>query len=139
MADRDDARKVEIVARRLIAQRVGGRRGVEKGSGITAAGTVDAAIVDVPDGDAADAQILGDPVHQCPVGDVGLPAAAVDHQHDGMGAGALGQPQVDDLQRVLAIAYRRRRLRAQPFQQVLPDHQAVGATGFAVCRHRASR
>ena len=53
MARRHDARQVEMVLGGMCAQRVGRGGGVEEGAGIAAAGAVDAAIVDVPDRDAA--------------------------------------------------------------------------------------
>jgi len=106
---------------------------------IAPAGAVDAAIVDVPDRDSAAAQVVGDPVHDRAVGDFGLPAAAVDHQDCGMGAVTFGQPEVDHLQRVVAIADRSAGFRARPFEQIRPDHQPIRAArrGLAGLRHRA--
>ena len=132
------AGEIEIVARGMGAQRVGGRGGVLEGAGIAAAGAVDAAIVDVPDRDAAPPEIVGDPVHDPPVGDLGLPAAAMDHEHGRMRAVARGEPEVDDLERVLAIGDRRARRRPRPLEQVRPGHQGGAVRGVRGPAHGAS-
>jgi len=121
------------------AQRVRRRRRVLEGAGIAAAGPVDAAIVDVPDGDAAAPQIVGDPVHDPAVGDLGLPAAAMDHQHGRMRPGAIRRPNVGDLQRRRAVADGRGRLRPRAPEQIGPDHQPVRSVRHwgARLRHRA--
>jgi hypothetical protein len=92
MADGDETGRVEAILRRGVAQCVGRRPGVEEGAGIAAAVAVDTPIVDVPDGDPPLAQIVGDPVHDPAVGDLGLPAAAMDHQHNRVGPAAGGKP-----------------------------------------------
>ena len=102
MAGRDETGEIQPVSVGMAAQGIGGRGDVEERVR-KAAAAVDAAIFDIPDGDPAAPQIVGDPVHDVALGDFGLPAAAMDHQDDGMGAVVRRKPQIDDLQRVVAI------------------------------------
>jgi hypothetical protein len=97
-----DAIQIQIVGAGLTAQRVGRAGDILERAGIAAALLVNAAIFDVPDGEATLAQILRSPVHQRAVGDLLLPASAMDHQHDGVWPGAIGQPEVSDVGCALA-------------------------------------
>ena len=117
------AAEVEPMLACMRAQSVGRGADVQEGAGIAAAGAVDAAIVDVPHGDAAPGEVVDDPVHDRPVGDAGLPAAAMDHEHDRMRSAAGGQPEVGDLERIGAVADRGGGPGPRPFEQIRPGHQ----------------
>ena len=123
MARRDQRVEVELVAARVLAQRIGGLGRVGERARIAAAVPVDAAIIDVPDGDATCPEVVGDPVHDPPVGDLGLPTTAMDHQHGRVRPFAFGEPQVDPLHVIGAIGNGRRRLGPRPLEQVRPGHQ----------------
>ena len=122
MPDRNHAARVEMIVGGMRPQRVRSRGCVLEGAGIAAARPVDAAIVDIPDRDAAPAEVVGDPVHDRPVGDLRLPAAAMDHQGDGVRAGVRGHPDVRYLQGVGAIMDGGTGGGARPAEQVRPGH-----------------
>src|SRR3546814_9314442 len=95
MTGGDERRGVQIVATGVRGQRIGRGGGVEESAGITATRPVHAAIVDIPDGDAALPQIVGDPVHDRPVGDLGRPASAMDRSEE----------HTSELQSLMRISY----------------------------------
>src|SRR6188472_2352358 len=94
MSDRNRPLHIEVKFWSMLDHGIGGCRDVEIATGITAAGAVGSAIVDVPYSDAAALQIEGDPVHQVPIGNVGLPASTMDHQDGGERAGAPWEPDI---------------------------------------------
>ncbi len=122
VADRDQAAKIEVVRGRLAAKRVRRRGDVPERAGIAAAGPVDPAIVDVPHRKPALGQIVGNPVHDRAIGDVGRPAAAMDHQHRRVRPLAGGEPQIGDLERIGAVGDRPRGDGAGAREQCGPGH-----------------
>ena len=103
MAHRDNPVQIERIVFGEHRKLIRCLRGIGEGTRVAAAAAIDAAIVDVPDRDPAVAQVVGDPVHQPPIGDARLPATAMDHQHDRERPLACRQPQVADLQRIGAV------------------------------------
>ena len=80
VADGDDAAQIQMIASGQHAEEVHRPGHVVEGLGIAAA-ISQAAIFDVPDGEAAPAQLGGHRVHQFEARQVRAPAAAVDQHH----------------------------------------------------------
>ena len=136
MPDRDQAAKIEIIRLGLAAQRIRRGRDIAERAGVAAAGPIDPAIVDVPHRIAAFGEIIGDPVHDRPVGNVGRPAAAMDKKHGRVRAlaAARGEPEVGDLERIGAVRNGAGRDGARAGEQSGPGHHGgLGLGGGCGC------
>src|SRR6185312_11814024 len=95
VADSNYAFRVEMIFWGMGSKCIGGSGDVEEGPRIPAARPIYPPIIDVPDRDSAASQVIGNPIHQVAVGDIGLPTAAMDHQHRGEGAVPPWKPEID--------------------------------------------
>ena len=103
VANSADVREVERRVQR--GERVDAGCDVEERVRPPAAGA-DAAVLEVPGGDAVGGEVDADPLHQRPVV-LGAPVSAVDDDADGKRPGAGGQEELPELARVGAVRVRR--------------------------------
>jgi len=94
MADHHDVSQVEMIGARDYAQKVHRAANVLKRPRITAAAMTEPAIFYVPDGIASVPQRLGDAVHELEARERGLPATAMDYDHDARAATPRRHPKL---------------------------------------------
>jgi len=136
VAERDNVPNPQRVARGYGCELVRARADVLEGPRKAAARPVDAAVLDVPDCDAAPAQVFGGVVHDAELGDIGAPTAAVHHQHHRERSFARGQPEVGHLLGRGSVSELPGGRRHRPSEQIRPVHQWRSRGGGAAGRQR---
>ena len=122
MAHGDDAARVQLVPGRVLLQAVQCRVHVFVGARIAAARLIDAAVLDVPHGDALRDEGAGHVAHLFDATEGYRPAAAMDEHDDGERSRACGPEQLRVLRRRGAIGELRRGGGAVQGQVVVQAH-----------------